>query len=179
MTRQRDCYAGIFHVTTHSVWGAALFRDDVDRADYVEELERTVNDLGPVCISVVLLTTHAHHILEVDDEMLPEAMQRINHRHAVRFNRRHDRRGHVFGCRYDSRRIPDDAYLLTAFRYDARNPVEAGIAERPQDALWSSYAAAVGLRDDFQFVNPARVLACLHPDVEIARARLRAFVEAA
>lgn len=177
MTRQRDCHAGIFHVTTHCVWGAALFGDDVDRADYVDELERTVVDLELTCISVVLLTTHAHHIFEVEDEVLPAAMQRLNHRHAVRFNRRHERRGHVFGTRYDSRRIPDDAYLLTAFRYDARNPVDAGIAERPQEALWSSYAAAVGLRDDFRFVNPARVLACLHDDPEIARSRLRAFVE--
>ena len=177
MARKRDLAEGLFHVTCHSVWGLPLFRDDIDRIEYVAELERTKNVYGWTCVSVVLLTTHVHTILEVQDGTLAEGMQRLNFLHAVRFNSRHHRRGHVFGARYDSRRLKDDSYLLTAYKYDVWNPVEAGLAAKPEDWRWSSYAAAIGLRDDFAFVDPSRVLGCFGGTPEIAVARLKAFVD--
>lgn len=177
MTRKRDGGAGIFHVPCHSVWDGVLFRDDIDRANYIDELARTTERIGWTCISVCLLTTHAHLILEVDDGMLAEGMQQLNFRHAARFNSRHRRRGRVFGAPYTQRRVVDESYLLTVFRYVALNPVEAGVSSHPEDWPWSSYRAAIGVSDDFGFVNPARVLACLSSVREVAVRRLREFVE--
>jgi hypothetical protein len=104
-------------------------------------------------------------------------MQRLNFLHAVRFNARHLRRGHVFGARYDERRLADDSYLLTAYKYVVWNPVEAGLVDRPEDWRWSSYAAAIGVREDLSFVDPSRVLGCFGGPPEIAMGRLKAFVE--
>lgn len=164
-------------MTCHSVWGLPLYHDDLDRTEYVAELERTTRSLGWECVSAVLMTTHVHLILGVDDDELAEGMQSLNFRYAVRFNSRHRRRGHLFGARYDARRLVDDSYLQIAYRYDAWNPVGAGLASRPEEWRWSSYAAAIGLRDDFAFVDPSRVLGCFGERREIAIARLRAFVE--
>ena len=177
MTRQRDSAAGLFHVSCHSVWDLELYRDDIDRTSYIAGLARTTSEIGWTCVSVCVMTTHVHLILEVDDAVLADGMQRLNFRYAVEFNARHRRRGRVFGAPYDARRIVDDAYLLTAYRYDAWNPVEAGLVESPEQWIWSSYAAAIGLSDSFSFVDPSRVLGVVGGSPDVAVARLRAFVE--
>ncbi len=46
--------------------------------------------------------------------------------------------GHLFQDRFRSSLVEDDAYLATLLRYVWNNPVEAGLAERPEDYLWSS-----------------------------------------
>ena len=40
----------------------------------------------------------------------------------------------------------------------------------------SSYAATIGLTEPHSFVNPSRILGCFGGPPELARARLRAFV---
>ena len=177
MTRRRDLAAGLFYITCHSGWDGVLFRDDLDRVNYLGQLATAISRADLVCVAVVLMTTHAHLILEVDDDALADTMQRLNFEYAVGFNRRHRRRGHVFGGRYGSSRLADDSYLLACYRYVVLNPVEAGLAERPEDWRWSSYSDAIGLSADYPYVNPARVLGCLGGAPEIARARLRQLVE--
>jgi len=177
MTRRRDAAKGFFHVTSHSVWDLDLFRDDIDRTNYCALLAQTTARLGWQCMGVCLMTTHAHLILGVEDGALPDGMQKLSFRYAVGFNARHRRRGRVFGAPYGLRRIADDADLLGVYRYVMLNPVEAGLVDRPEEWPWSSYAAAVSLRDTFSFVNPNRVLGCLGGPPEIAVARLREFVE--
>jgi hypothetical protein len=76
--------------------------------------------------------SHYHLLLDVDDDALPVGMHSLNFRHAVGFNIRHRMKGHVLGARYDAVRIKDDEHLLTVFRYIMRNPVEAGLCERPR-----------------------------------------------
>jgi putative transposase len=50
------------------------------------------------------------------------------------------------------------AAVLAAYRYVARNPVAAGLVDRPEEWRWSSYGAAVGVSDLFGFVDPGVVL---------------------
>lgn len=177
MSRVRDKAAGVFHITCHSVWDGVLYRDDVDRTNYLDQLARTTARIGWTCVSVCLMTTHVHLILEVVDDMLAEGMQGLNFRYATGFNSRHRRRGRVFGAPYGLHRLFDDSYLMTAYKYVAWNPVEAGVADRPEEAMWSSYAAAIGLSDSFGFVDPSRVLGVVGGTREVAIERLRAFVE--
>jgi hypothetical protein len=79
--RCRDKAAGLFHVYTHSVWAAELFRDDRDRGAFLREL--------------VIAGAKVQ-------DALPIGMHSLNFRHAVEFNRRHGMKGHVLGARYDS-----------------------------------------------------------------------------
>ena len=123
------------------------------------------------------MRTHYHLMLEVPDRALPLGMQSLNFRYAVDFNQRHGMRGHVQFARYGAVRIASDTHLLTAYKYIARNPVEAGLCSTCEDWPWSSYAAAIGLAEPQSFVNPARVLQSLNPDRELAAAHLRASVE--
>jgi putative transposase len=174
----RDVAPGLFHVFTHSVWAAdALFRDDDDRLNFLRELALAGARTGWTCLGYCLMTTHYHLVLEVGTGALPQGMHSLNFRYASWFNFRHAMKGHVHGRRYGSRRIVDDDDLLEAYKYVARNPVEAGLCRRPEDWPWSSYRAAIGLAKGESFVNPIAVLAAFDAPLEIARARLRRFVE--
>lgn len=174
--RRRDLAAGLFHVYSHSVWAAELFRDDRDRMVFLRELARAGDKARWLCLAFCLMTSHYHLLVDVDDGVLPVGMHSLNFRHAVAFNVRHRMKGHVLGARYDSVRIKDDNQLLTTFRYIMRNPVEAGLCEKPEDWPWSSYAATIGLAEPHSFMNPSRILGCFEGPPELAIARLRAFV---
>ena len=68
--------------------------------------------------------------------------------------------------------LPDNSH-----RYVARNPVGAGLVQRPEDWLWSSYGKTIGVAGSFEFVNAADVLAEFGT-TRIAQIRgLRRFVE--
>ena len=174
----RDTAAGTFHVYTHCVWAAqGLYRDDVDRLEFLRGLARASTGRGLTCTSFCLMSTHYHLIVEVGEDVLPASMHALNLGYALAYNDRYRLRGHVQFDRYGSRRIEDEDDLLGTYAYVANNPVEAGLCEKPGDWLWSSYAGTIGLRPQDSFVDPGRVLGCFRwPDVD-PRAALRRRVE--
>ena len=91
------------------------------------------------------MENHYHLFVETPRANLDDAMQRLNGTYAMRFNRHHERTGHVFQGRYGAKLITDDDYALTVVRYIAANPVQAGLCAVPEDWRWSSYAATAGL----------------------------------
>jgi REP-associated tyrosine transposase len=174
----RDVEPGLFHVYAHAVWAAdALFRDDEDRLTFLRELALATSRVGWTCVGYCLMTTHYHLVLDVANDMLPKGMHSLSFRYASSFNARHAMKGHVHGRRYGARRLTSEADLLGAFKYVARNPVEAMLCERPEQWHWSSYAATIGLATQHSFVDPRLVLSCFEDPLEFARAGLRRFVE--
>ena len=117
--------------------------------------------------------THYHLVLDVAAGVLPRGMHSLNFRYASHFNYRHAMKGHVQGRRYGARRLTDEADLLEAFKYVARNPVEAFLCAKPEDWPWSSYAGTIGLTEPASFVDPSLVLRCYGNTLEHARAALR------
>ncbi len=92
-------------------------------------------------------------LFETGDGALAPAMKRLNQRYARAFNARHGCRGHAFAERYFCVPLLSDEHLLIAYRYLARNPVEAGLCARPEDWVWSSYPVAIGRKGRFAFVD--------------------------
>jgi len=168
----------VFHVYTHCVWAApALFRDEIDRLDFLRRLAQVTAVCGWTCIAYCLMGTHYHLIVAVEDGVLPRAMQRLNYSYAVGFNKRHELKGRVQFRPYGSRRIADEPDLLSCFEYVANNPVEAGLCRSAIDWRWSSYRATVGLAPAQPFVDPTAVLRCLADPPELGIAALREYVE--
>ena len=140
---------------------------------FVQVLDR----YGWTCIAVCQLSTHWHALLDIPNASLSEGMHYLDSRYGKAFNARHDRVGYLIRDRYWSRRKATDAELLTAFRYVALNPVEAGIVERPEDSFWSSFATTVGLANTFPFVDATAVLMQFGSSRAAAIAALRRFVD--
>jgi REP element-mobilizing transposase RayT len=154
----RDLAPGIQHVGVSAAGAATYFWDDLDRAIWLRLFVATGSRYGWRCVAVCLLSTHWHAIVEIPDGSLARGMHRLVGGYSRRFNDRHARTGYLVRGRYWSRRKDSPAAVLEAYRYVARNPVAAGLVDRPEDWRWSSYGAAVGVSDLFAFVEPGVVL---------------------
>ena len=92
---------------------------------------------------VVLMSNHYHIIATATEENLHRAMQYLNSRVAVRYNKHTGRSGHLWGDRYGSCIIDTDEYYLACVRYIYRNPERAGIVtgiEEYSDSSFQYYA---------------------------------------
>src|SRR6266487_953473 len=80
-------------------------------------------------------------VVETTVEQLWRGLHRLNGVHALRFNKRHRRTGHLFGDRYASWVIGGDDYLAAACEYVVNNPVRAGLCALPEEWRWSGSAS--------------------------------------
>jgi REP element-mobilizing transposase RayT len=160
---RRPNAAGLYHLAVRSSTPDFLFRDGVDRLALIGQVERVTMDTDWTCAAVCVMGTHYHLIVDAGQGVLPLAMQRINWAYAVGHNKRHKRRGHRVGCPYLAIPITSDGHLLACYRYVVRNPVEAGLCQKPEDWPWSSYASTVRKSSAFPFVDASLVLDVLEP----------------
>ena len=152
-----------------------MFIDDFDRTMFCNLLAGAVRKLQWVCHAFVLMTTHFHLLLEVEDDVLQPGMQSLNGPYAQRFNARHGRWGHLRGDRYSARPVESEGHMLHAWRYIARNPVEAGLCKLPSDWVWGSYRGCTGLEKEFPFVDSSKIRGCFSSDRDTACRLLREF----
>ena len=121
----------------------AIFVDEVDRTRYLRLFGEVASKHSWDRLAHCLMTNHVHLLVKTDEQTLGAGMQDLHGRYAQMFNRRHDRRGHLFQCRYGSTRIEDDVQMQAVTRYIARNPVEAGLCRNPEDWPWTDYRNAL------------------------------------
>ena len=85
----------------------------------------------------------------------------------MRFNKKYERKGHLFGGPYRQAVCLDDSYLLAASLYIHLNPVRAGLVAEPLRYRWSSCRLYCDVDAPKSFVDPTFILALLpEPDVE-------------
>jgi putative transposase len=169
--------AGVYHVWRRTNGPTRMFRDDFDRTAFCKRLAKSIDKYRWNCIAFVLMRTHFHLVLDVEDDVLQPGMRDFFGPYAQEFNRRHGRYGHLRGEPYKLRTIWDDRGLRAAVRYVARNPVRAKVCKQPQDWLWSSYPGSAGYSKPFPFVDDRLLLGTLDEDVTKARVMLRDVIE--
>ena len=174
----RDRAPGLHHVGVSAAGAALYFQDDLDRAIWLRLFVATASRYRWRCVAVCLLSTHWHALVETPDSSLAVGMHRLVGGYSKRFNERHARAGYLVRGRYWSRRKTSQAEVLEAFRYVARNPVGAGLVDRPEDWRWSSYGATVGVSTMFGFVDAAVILGEFGSTRAAQIRGLRRFVEA-
>ena len=132
---------GYHHVTARGNDRLPIFLDDEDRWSFLRLLAEARERFGCDFHAYCLMTNHVHLVIEDHEGNLSKALRHIKGVHAQRFNRRHDRVGHLFEGRFWNSLLGDDAYLTTAVEYVHRNPVDAGIVESAVEYPWSSFPA--------------------------------------
>lgn len=138
---------GIYHVTARGAAGLPIFLNDVDRLDFLSLLKAIAAACGWRCHVYCLMTTHYHVVIEASLEHLSLGMHQLNGRYAMRFNRRHDRRGHLFESRFSAWVIRDDEHLEATCRYVLDNPSRAGlVTAEPWHWAWPAEPQASSRR---------------------------------
>jgi len=178
--RARQEGPGAFHhVVSRSSTDVPLVIDDLDRVQFLDELRGVARDLGWQCLAYCVMSTHAHLVVRTAEPNLGTGMRRLQGRYASAHNRRHDRRGHLFGRRYWSRRIDRPHYLSCAALYTVLNPVAAGLCAHPADFAWSSYRETVGVVPRTGLLEAEVLLRTFADDVSQAREAYRRVVDEA
>jgi hypothetical protein len=99
------------------------------------------------------MPNHYHLVLDATRAELSSGIHRLNGLYAQWFNREHGHWGHLFGDRFGSNEVLDEADTLRVVRYVLLNPVRAGLCRHPREWQWSSYGATVGLRPRPRFLS--------------------------
>jgi REP element-mobilizing transposase RayT len=162
----------LYHVTTRGVRQTPLFHDERDWVRYLEFLGAAVTSFEWRCLSYCLMPNHVHLLLQTPEPNLPQGMQQLNLRYAMRFNWKYGFKGHAFDRRYGATLLRADEHLLTVVRYIARNPVRGGLVASPATWRWSSYRALIGREPAPGFLDVPAAL-----DLFGSRRRLREFAE--
>lgn len=139
MPRRPRCLLpdGVFHVTTHGVGDSPIYCDDDDRRLFVHLLHATCDHHDWECHAWCLMTTHYHLLIGATRERLSLGLRWLNGVYAQRFNRRHRRKGHLFGDRFWASVVEGEHHLPAARSYILLNPVRAELCELPEHWPWS------------------------------------------
>ena len=135
-------YSGaVYHVTSRGNAREKIFVNDADRQVFLEIMGTVIKKYNWLCHAYCLMDNHYHVLLETSDPNLSLGMRQLNGMYTQRFNRQHDRVGHVFQGRYKAILVEKNEHLLELCRYIILNPVRAGIESEPKKWVWSSYQA--------------------------------------
>jgi REP-associated tyrosine transposase len=106
-----------------------IFKDDIDRTHFAKRLGKIVSDTHTDCLAWALMPNHFHLLLKTDQTHLSTFMRRLLTGHALWFNKRHGRSGHLFQNRFKSILCQEEIYFLELVRYIHLNPLRANLVE--------------------------------------------------
>ena len=160
-TRKLAVPSLVSHITQRAAGKDPLFIEDGDYLFMLGLLKEVSGKYSLKIFSFCLMPNHVHLLLSPTEENLYDAMRDLFARYARWFNRKYERKGHLFGGPYRQAVCFDDRYLLAASLYIHLNPVKAGIEEDPKQYRWSS--VRLFCEDDApkSFVDPGFILKLL------------------
>ena len=122
--------------------------DDTDRRSFLDRLAVILEETQTQCYAWSLIPNHFHLLLRTTLTPLPTVMRRLMTGHAVFFNKRRRRAGHLFQNRYKSVVCDEENYLLELTRYIHLNPLRAKLVKDLKELdqhPWSGHSAILGL----------------------------------
>jgi REP element-mobilizing transposase RayT len=170
---------GIYHVFSRGSNRQAIFLNDGDYLEFEMLLGNTIQAHELDCFGWSLMSNHWHGVFRSPPEGLSRFMKNVNHRYALRFDRRWGRTAHVFQNRFGAVYQKSEEQFLWTLRYVVRNPVEAGLCASPFDWRWTSFAATAGLVPAPSHLRVAEIVAHFGSGQNEARQRYVDFVLAA
>jgi putative transposase len=142
-----DAPGALHHVMGRGIEGTKIFRNKIDREDFLARLGDLCNLEALKIYAWALLDNHFHLLARTGKEPLSVNMRKLLTGYVVNFNRRHKRCGHLFLNRYKSIICEDDPYLLELTRYIHLNPLRAGKVkdlEELNEYRWCGHSAIIG-----------------------------------
>ena len=168
----------LHHVIVRGIERRDIFIDDDDRHAFVQRLSSLLEKTRTSCLAWALMSNHFHLLLRPSQVKLSTFMRRLLTGHAVYFNLRHERSGHLFQNRYKSLVCQEDEYLLQLIRYIHLNPIRVKIVSDMANLAryqWSGHSVLIGNRE-MRGQEVVEVLALFGKKTSEARRTYRGFV---
>ena len=122
-----DAPGCLHHIIARGIDHQNLFKDKYDRENFIDRLKTIVSETGTTCFAWCLMPNHFHILFKTGSTPIATVMRRLLTGHAIYFNCRHHRNGHLFQNRYKSILCQEDTYLKELIRYIHLNPLRASI----------------------------------------------------
>lgn len=163
----------VSHITQRAAGKEPLFLEDTDYLFMLSALKEVTKKYGLRIYAFCLMANHTHLLLSPAEANLYDAMRDLFSRYAMKFNRKYERKGHLFGGPYRQAVCMDDSYLIAASLYIHLNPVRAHLVQDPLQYRWSS--CRLYYEDDApkSFIDPDFILGLLSGDKLRGRKRYR------
>jgi REP element-mobilizing transposase RayT len=134
--------------------GCQIFLDDQDRQDFIFRISELVVMTGTKVLAWTLMENHIHLLIFSGTQGISRFMRRLLTGHAIRYNLKYHRSGHLFQNRYKSIVCEEDSYLLELVRYIHLNPLRVGVVKDMGELeryLWCGHGVLTGWRkNDWQ-----------------------------
>ena len=160
-TRKLNIPNMVSHITQRAAGKEPLFLENGDYLFMLALLKEIANNHTLRIYAFCFMQNHIHILLSPEEENLYDAMRDLFSRYAMKFNRKYERKGHLFGGPYRQAVCLDDSYLLAASLYIHLNPVKAGLVLAPQVYRWSSCRLYYEGNAPESFVDPDFILRLL------------------
>lgn len=139
----------LHHVMARGIYGQDIFADKKDYNRFLGRLGELITGSDHTCYAWALLSNHFHLLIKTGDNTLSSLMRRLLTSHAVYFNRRHKRFGHLFQNRFKSILCQEDTYFLQLIRYIHLNPIRVGSVKSLKTLNKYPYTGHACLMDQF------------------------------
>jgi putative transposase len=161
-TRKLNAPNLVSHITQRAAGREPLFMEVDDYLYFLKLLKDIARKSALTVYAFCLMPNHIHTLLRPTESNLQDVMRDLFSRHAMRFNRKYERKGHLFGGPYRQSVCLDDSYLLAVSLYIHLNPARAGLVQGPLDYRWSSCQLYCDKSAPRSFVDPGFVLSLLN-----------------
>ena len=121
-----DIPQALHHVMGGGMGDCDIFGTQTDKKDFLGRLAAVLTESDTRCFAWSLTPNRFHLLIETSHAPLSMVMRKLMTGFAVGFNRRHQRKGHVFGDRYKSIVCDRQAYLLKLVRHIHLIPITTG-----------------------------------------------------
>jgi len=170
MARQKT-YDAIFHIMCKSITEVDLFRDDLDKLEYLSLVKEYQKMYNFKVYGYCLMDNHVHMLIDANGSDISLVMHGINYSYAGYFNRKHHRHGHLFQDRFKSKMVITEGYLYALSAYIHNNPTKIkGYEKNPHKYQFSSLSVYLGLNQDpFELINDSFILGMFGKKPKTAR----------
>jgi len=140
---------GLYHIIFRGLNRQNLFEEDEDYIKLLEIITDIKSVFGIQIYAYCLMTNHVHLFLR-ENELgdIKTIMHKLLTRYVMWYNKKYQRSGSLIGNRYKSEPIEDETYYLTLMRYIHQNPVKAGMVDKSEKYIWSSYNDYINLKNE-------------------------------
>ena len=120
-----------YHVFARINLQEHILKDDEIKDMFEKVLERANIKFDFRLIHLMVMDNHIHLLIKPigEPELLSKIMQWVLSVFAIQFNKKFNRKGHVWYDRFKSNIIDSIEYLRTVFDYISQNPVKAKLAK--------------------------------------------------
>jgi putative transposase len=179
-TARIDYPGALHHVIARGLNKQPIFLDHTDRDLFLNRLGTILTRTETPCYAWAFMPNHFHLVLTTAEVPISTIMQKLLTGHAVYFNKRHSRCGHLFQNRFKSILCQEDAYLLELVRYIHLNPLRGKLVKdlaELESFPYCGHGAVLGWCT-YSWHNTQYVLRLFHNDRSEAQNRYKLFIKA-